>query len=97
MSDIRSSSGSAVQHGGRLRTELLGIYLNDHLAGATVGTRRAQHMVTTLRGSALAEALEPIATEIAQDRASLLERAQRQLRTLEDLRLQEAQTVFRTT
>ncbi|NGO11800.1 hypothetical protein G5C60_30430 [Streptomyces sp. HC44] len=178
MSDIRSSAAGAVQHGGRLRTELLGIYLNDHLAGAIVGTRRAQHMVTTLQGSELAEALEPIAGEIAQDRASLLdimrrlgvparrykvyagqlvetvgrlksngrlirrspltsvaeleflrlgvegkaagwrtlrrlsgsderldqqgldellERAQRQLRTLEDLRLREAQTVFRTT
>jgi hypothetical protein len=51
---------------------LLGIYLNDHLAGATTGTRRAQYMVRALRGSPLAEALEPIATEIAQDRKSLL-------------------------
>jgi hypothetical protein len=53
--------------------DLLGIYLNDHLAGATAGVERARHMTRTLSGSALAEAFEPIATEIAQDRASLLE------------------------
>ena len=74
MSDFStpSSSGSTLQHRGRDRTDLLGIYLNDHLAGATAGTRRAQYMVRTLRGSPLAEELEPIATEIAEDRTSLL-------------------------
>jgi hypothetical protein len=50
---------------------LLGIYLNDHLAGSTVGNGRAHYMVRALRGSPLGKALEPIADEIAEDRASL--------------------------
>ncbi|MEW2155784.1 hypothetical protein AB0950_10895 [Streptomyces sp. NPDC007189] len=52
--------------------KLLGIYLNDHLAGATVGTERAAHLVRTARGSALGRALGPVAAEIAQDRAALI-------------------------
>ncbi|POX44161.1 hypothetical protein C3488_33805 [Streptomyces sp. Ru72] len=55
------------------RTDLLGIYLNDHLAGSTVGSRRIHYMVRALGDSPLAEALRPIAGEIAQDRASLLD------------------------
>ncbi|WP_181359370.1 hypothetical protein [Streptomyces sporangiiformans] len=73
MTDLQHSETRAVRHGGGTRTSLLGIYLNDHLAGATTGTRRAQYMARTLRGSPLGEALEPIATEIAQDRRSLLD------------------------
>ncbi|MET9830747.1 hypothetical protein ABZ078_15825 [Streptomyces sp. NPDC006385] len=60
---------------GRLRGDgsaLLGVYLNDHLAGATAGTDRAGYMVRSHGDSALAEALRPIATEIAEDRASLI-------------------------
>ncbi len=51
---------------------LLGIYLNDHLAGATAGSERARHMARAYRGTALGAEMEPIATEIAQDRASLI-------------------------
>lgn len=51
---------------------LLGIYLNDHLAGATAGTERARHLVRSTRDSALAEALGPVSAEIAQDRKALL-------------------------
>ena len=51
---------------------LLGIYLNDHLAGATAGAERARHLAHTLRGSAQAAAVEAVATEIAEDRATLL-------------------------
>ncbi|GAB2868927.1 hypothetical protein GCM10027074_40710 [Streptomyces deserti] len=51
---------------------LLGIYLNDHMAGATAGTERARHMVRSYRSSDLAAAMEPIATEIAEDRATLI-------------------------
>ncbi|WP_225828705.1 hypothetical protein [Streptomyces naphthomycinicus] len=51
---------------------MLGIYLNDHLAGATAGTERARHLVRSVRGSALAEALGPVSGEIAQDRKALL-------------------------
>ncbi|MGA5042211.1 hypothetical protein ACPCA8_35080 [Streptomyces capoamus] len=52
--------------------KLLGIYLNDHLAGATAGTGRAARLARTARGSALGRALEPVAAEIAEDRAALL-------------------------
>jgi hypothetical protein len=51
---------------------LLGIYLNDHLAGATAGAERARHMVRSYRGTALAAAMGPIAAEIAEDRAGLI-------------------------
>ncbi|MER6472353.1 hypothetical protein [Streptomyces collinus] len=51
---------------------LLGIYLNDHLAGATAGVLRSAHLARTTRGSALGQAIGPIAAEIAQDRATLL-------------------------
>ncbi|TDC21815.1 hypothetical protein E1265_17115 [Streptomyces sp. 8K308] len=53
-------------------TALLGIYLNDHLAGATAGVERARHLVRSTQGSTLAGALGPVAVEIAQDRTSLL-------------------------
>ncbi len=69
---MTTQSGTPARQAGRLRMDLLGIYLNDHLAGATIGTGRAQHMVRALHGSALGKALEPIAAEIAEDRRSLL-------------------------
>ncbi|MFF0201378.1 hypothetical protein [Streptomyces sp. NPDC005017] len=53
-------------------SSLLGIYLNDHLAGATGGTERARHMTRSYGRTQLAATLEPIATEIAEDRATLL-------------------------
>ncbi|MFI0168065.1 hypothetical protein [Streptomyces sp. NPDC017095] len=54
-------------------TRLLGIYLNDHLAGATAGTERAARLVRTARASALGRALAPVAAGIAQDREALLD------------------------
>ncbi|MEU3526781.1 hypothetical protein AB0E62_23420 [Streptomyces sp. NPDC038707] len=51
----------------------LGIYLNDHLAGATAGTGRAARLARTARGCALGRAIEPVAAEIAQDRTALLD------------------------
>lgn len=56
-----------------VRADLLGIYLNDHLAGATAGVERARYLAEAERDTALAAALGPLADEIAQDRASLLE------------------------
>ncbi|MET8564911.1 hypothetical protein ABZV75_31685 [Streptomyces flaveolus] len=53
--------------------KLLGIYLNDHLAGATAGTQRIGHLVRSARGSALGRALRPVAVEIGEDRAALLD------------------------
>lgn len=52
---------------------LLGIYLNDHLAGATAGTARARSLLRACRGTALGNALAPVAAGIAEDRASLLD------------------------
>ncbi|MGW5369044.1 hypothetical protein ACWER6_34780 [Streptomyces sp. NPDC004009] len=52
---------------------LLGIYLNDHLAGATAGTQRATRLARASRGSVLGRAIGPVAAEIAQDRAALLD------------------------
>ncbi|MFE9438871.1 hypothetical protein ACFYO2_07680 [Streptomyces sp. NPDC006602] len=53
---------------------LLGIYLNDHLAGATLGVDRARTLADaeSERDPALADAVRPIAEEIAEDRAELL-------------------------
>ncbi|WP_445529676.1 hypothetical protein [Streptomyces cyslabdanicus] len=53
--------------------ELLGIYLNDHLAGATAGTERSRHLAMATRGSEIGDAMAPIAAEMAEDRRSLLE------------------------
>jgi hypothetical protein len=53
---------------------LLGIYLNDHLAGAMLGVDRARMLADAEaeRDPALADAVRPIADEIAEDRAELL-------------------------
>lgn len=56
-----------------LDTDLLGIYLNDHLAGATAGVERVRHLTHAQRGTALGAALRPVAAEIDQDRRSLVE------------------------
>ncbi|MDX3458191.1 hypothetical protein PV396_40720 [Streptomyces sp. ME02-8801-2C] len=55
-------------------TDLLGIYLNDHLAGATLGTDRARSLAEAEaeRDPALSDAVGPIADEIAEDRTALL-------------------------
>lgn len=52
---------------------LRAIYLNDHLAGATAGTELAKRARGSNRGSELGEFLEGLATEIEEDRNSLLE------------------------
>jgi hypothetical protein len=52
---------------------LLGIYLNDHLAGATVGTELAHRIAATHGGPAADGALRDFAVEIARDRAALLD------------------------
>jgi hypothetical protein len=58
-------------------SNLLAIYLNDHLAGATAGTELARRMARSHRGgegSAREDssALSRLAAEIAQDRSALL-------------------------
>ncbi|MDC0771475.1 hypothetical protein [Streptomyces sp. HD] len=56
----------------RVRTDLLGIYLNDHLAGSTVGAGRSLFMARSHRDPPYAQPLQHLADEIAEDRASLL-------------------------
>ncbi len=57
----------------RYRPDLLGIYLNDHLAGATAGTELARRMASSGRRWPHAASLRRLADEVAQDRASLIE------------------------
>jgi len=57
----------------RTRQDLLGVYLNDHLAGSTVGMGLARRMVATAEpGSERATVLSRLATEITEDRSALL-------------------------
>lgn len=52
---------------------LLGIYLNDHLAGATAGTQLAERLGKAETDWSGGEALQRIAVEIKEDRQSLLD------------------------
>lgn len=63
-------TGIRARHGG---PSLLGIYLNDHLAGATAGAGLAQRMAASGHLPAAEGTLQRLAVEIAQDRAALLE------------------------
>ncbi|MGW0838960.1 hypothetical protein ACWD26_02150 [Streptomyces sp. NPDC002787] len=54
-----------------MNANLLGIYLNDHLAGATAGAARSRHLARSCHDAAFAPAVEEVAAEIAQDRHSL--------------------------
>ena len=51
--------------------KLLAIYLNDHLAGATVGVELVRRAAGANQGTPLGETLEQLAAEIAEDRESL--------------------------
>ena len=54
------------------RDGMLGIYLNDHLAGATAGSELAHRMARSHRGREEGGPLSRLAAEIAQDRSALL-------------------------
>jgi hypothetical protein len=58
---------------GRSEPELLGIYLNDHLAGATGGAELARRVAGSHGGGPDGGVLSRFAAEVAQDRAALLE------------------------
>ena len=51
----------------------LSIYLNDHLAGSTVGVNLARRIARSNEGKAYGEVLEALAEEIAEDRRTLLD------------------------
>lgn len=55
------------------KSGLLSIYLNDHLAGATGGVELAKRLAANFKRSPHGQALRDIASEVEQDRNSLLE------------------------
>jgi hypothetical protein len=57
----------------RAEQGLLGIYLNDHLAGATGGAELARRVAATRREGEAGDVLLRLAADIAADRAALLE------------------------
>jgi len=56
-----------------MRVEKLGIYLNDHLAGATFGVGLARRIADQHRHAVPGAELDHVAREIAQDRQTLLD------------------------
>jgi hypothetical protein len=54
-----------------LDRKLLGIYLNDHLAGATVGMELSRRAAGSNKGNAYGDVLAGIAREIEEDRETL--------------------------
>jgi hypothetical protein len=57
----------------RSEHDLLGIYLNDHLAGATGGAELARRVAGSHQEPAADSALQGLAADVAQDRAALLD------------------------
>jgi hypothetical protein len=57
---------------GQIGYRVLGIYLNDHLAGATAGTELAHRAARTHRAPGQGGQLKRLAAEVAQDRAALI-------------------------
>jgi hypothetical protein len=66
---ITASVGMAASVDARL----IAIYLNDHLAGATGGLALARRALGANRGTDFEAPLERLATEIAEDRAALMD------------------------
>jgi hypothetical protein len=58
--------------GAGVRREL-GIYLNDHLAGATAGTELTRRLAASVSEPDAREFMRGLAAEVAEDRAALLE------------------------
>lgn len=56
----------------RPEPQLLGIYLNDHLAGATAGVQLVRRLARGVHGSPVEEALTGLAAEIVADREELV-------------------------
>ena len=57
---------------GQIGYRVLGIYLNDHLAGATAGTELAHRVARTHPAQGQGGQLKRLAAEVAQDRAALI-------------------------
>jgi hypothetical protein len=57
----------------RAAPNAIGIYLNDHLAGATAGTELARRIAGSAQDREEHATLHALAAEVAQDRATLLD------------------------
>ena len=67
------AAGCKAAISGTPEPDLIGIYLNDHLAGATGGTQLARRAAGGAGGTASSGDLRRFAAEVAQDRATLLQ------------------------
>src|SRR5437660_983467 len=67
------TGAQAVATAGRAGHGLLGIYLNDHLAGATGGVELARRSAAAHQGGEAGAALGRLASDVAMDRAALLD------------------------
>jgi hypothetical protein len=56
-----------------LGADRLSIYLNDHLAGATLGLELVRRAAGSNRGTSYGEVLDGLTEEIAEDRNTLIE------------------------
>ena len=65
-------AGSAVSTR-RAAPNVMGIYLNDHLAGATAGTELARRVAGSAQDREEHATLHALAAEVAQDRTTLLD------------------------
>ncbi len=72
---VRQQARKALDEAGkpRSRHRLLGIYLNDHLAGATAGTELARRVAGSGQEPGDPAVLQRLAGEISADRQSLLD------------------------
>lgn len=58
---------------GRTQQDLLGVYLNDHLAGATVGLELVRRMAASAKaGSDTASVMKTLVSEMTADRSALV-------------------------
>jgi hypothetical protein len=55
-----------------LAEKAIDVYLNDHLAGATFGSDLASHLQSQNEGTALGKVLDPLASQIEEDRQTLV-------------------------
>jgi hypothetical protein len=72
MSNTTASAAGPANTNRPARHELLAIYLNDHLAGATGGVQLARRLAGSHHGRDEGAQLARLATEIGQDRDALL-------------------------
>jgi hypothetical protein len=70
---VRAAAGTRAQ----VSTRALKTYLNDHLAGSTLGVELAQRLCERTDGTPLHEVLATIALEISEDREKVIELMER--------------------